>query len=225
MKSFLFVAATLTLFSTGIFAQDQSTTGFVKVINGVACPDPSHIKFGNIDIYGGDAMAPGTSSGFMGLLEGNYTYHIKNTGCRPPILEGKLQVEPETTTALVFYTDAKEKKDGTLEYELKATPIVKKEDEKSARVSIISLSRFPILEVKFGGIFYQANREQILDFPVSDDQSVSLNIDGDSVGSLEPIPHVHTIGFLFDSPENKIEMKVILLNKVKFEAPKASFDE
>lgn len=217
------IAYTLAILSISFLAQAQGS-GFVKVVSAVSTGSPSYVELGTIQLFAENGMQAGDASGFMSLVPKEYTYKIANKGATPPLLEGTIEIENDKTVALVFYTEAKRKKDGTIEHTLKVTPLTKETKEETTRLSLVSLSQSELLEVKVAGSFYQLPRQRAVEVPVKPNKTIAVKYREEDIGELETFEGFHVFGFFFDTDDGPA-MNSIALEKIDFIPPKTSFDD
>lgn len=215
----------LVLFSgiPGLFAQEEKDSpqaGFLNVVNLITLKSPTFIEFGGFSLNGGEAIAPGESSGILAIKPNTYALIISNEGAKPKKVSGDFLLENGKSVAIICYDEVKEFKDGSKETKLRFTVLVEVEETSGPRLSLVSLLKEPLTGVVVSGKGVPIAPGGVYREEIVMGQRVTIVHDGELLADLEMAKPNHAIGFFYRDPmSDEIRLSLIQNEKLEYQPP------
>ena len=203
--------------ASSLFAQDNAeekpAVGYIQLINGIALESPTFIQFGALKMMGGKAMPPGSVSGMLGMYAGPYDFEVTNEACDPPTLSGTVELENGKTFAQIFYVETETNDDGETTHQLRATTLKKQHEHTEPKLSLVSLSQEPLIQVEVGSQAHLLNARNATEVAVELDQELAVKQNGETLDVIGIATPAHYIAFFYDRADGKGQEMVYVFNK------------
>lgn len=173
--------------------------GYVEVVNTISLKTPTQLAFGREASPAYFDFEPGMQTGTMPLFSGDYQIRVKNEGCIKPEAVEKLTLLPGAYHTVILYTDLEERK-GEMVPRLRMSIISGERKAGEPKLSVISLSVKPIIDVKIGAQTVALPSRRVQHFPVKMDDEVSIKQGANTIVTVEVTTPVAHIVFLYDQP-------------------------
>ncbi|MCB1232619.1 MAG: hypothetical protein KDN19_20395 [Verrucomicrobiae bacterium] len=194
-------------------SSEPPAVGYIQLVNGVALKAPTYLSFGKLKMMGGKPMPPGGISGMLGMIAGPYDFEISNADCDPPKLTGTVEIEDGKTFAQIFYIESKTDKEGKMTHHLRSSTLTKQHEHTEPKLSLVSLSEEPLIQVEVGKNAYQLNSRYATEVPVAFDDELTIKQSGRVLDEITISTPAHYMAFFYDRSDGKGQEVVHIFNK------------
>lgn len=228
MKSLLVFVA-LPILTLPLQAQDSVESpqaGFLNLVNLITLKSPTFVDLAGFKLNGGEAMAPGDTSGVLAIKPETYSFTLANAGAKPETITGSFTMEQGKTVAIICYDEVKENRDGKREVKLRYNLLIESDEQTGPRLSIVSLLNEPLVGIEVSGVPVTLTERLAHQAKVSLNEEVTIVHKGRTLAGFEVTKPVHTILFLFENPETgEVEISMIQNEKLEYHPPLDGEDE
>lgn len=194
-------------------APDPNSYGFLEMVNLIALTEPSYFTFGGYKIAGGEPIETGDSSGYATIQANSYDFTASNAGANPSKVKGKIKIEDGKNSKIVFFDEAREKKDGETEHRIRFTILTESDSEEGARLTLVSLLNEEFSSATINGQSGPADGREPFLFPVKEGDEISIQAAGKKMDSFEIDDEIHFLCFLFEDPETGSPRLTVVRNE------------
>ena len=173
--------------------------GYVEIVNTISLKSPTQLAFGREASPAYFEVTPGMKTGTMPLYSGDYKILVKNEQCIKPEISEKLTLTAGTYHTVILYTDLEER-NGEMVPRLRVSAITGERKTGEPKLSIISLSTKPVVNVTVGGQGVALTPKRVQNFDVKMNDAVSIKQGGEMIVNVEFTTPVTHIVFLYDQP-------------------------
>lgn len=228
MKVYL-VSFLVLLSAIPLRAQDPAEipqAGFLNLVNLITLKGPTFVELGGFKLNGGEAMAPGDTSGVLAIKPETYTFTLSNAAAKPETVSGSFTMEHGKTVAIICFDEVKESRDGKQEAKLRYNLLIESDEQTGPRLSIVSLLNQPLVGIEVSGVPVTLNGRLAHQAKVSLNDEVKIVHKGRTLSEFEVTKPSHSIVFLFENPESgEVEVSMIQNEKLEYHPPLEAEDQ
>ncbi len=201
-------------------AAEEPQAGFLNLVNLITLKSPTFVDLAGFKLNGGEAMAPGDTSGLLAIKPETYSFTLSNAAAKPETITGSFTMEQGKTVAIICYDEVKENRDGMREAKLRYNLLIESDEPTGPRLSIVSLLNQPLVGIEVSGVPVTLTERLAHQAKVSLNEEITIVHKGRTLAGFEVIKPVHTILFLFEDPgTGEVEISMIQNEKLEYHPP------
>jgi len=209
MKTILIVGLTQLLLASLASAQGSA---FLKVINLIDTGAPTFFTLDGTTFKRGNPVPTGFTSGAFELDPGSHSVSMKNEGAERPEMNIPLEMKPGASYGLLCFSSKEVKKDPDGKeievFNMKYTVLEGQDDIKKPKLTLFSLSKKELLEVRVKGRPYRLTPKTPMVVEVKVGEMVGITeMNDNEVGEIEIISSFHYVAFIDeDAKDGKLRL-------------------